>query len=112
MKIVTRKEFLKLPAETLFSYYEPCSFADLHIKVSDKNSGYDNDFLYDSIIGPIFCQNSEDFTNKCDEMEKGKSVKLDFEYTRREGLFEDEQLFAIYEKDDVIQLITRLNKLL
>lgn len=109
MKIVTRKEFMKLPKETVFSYYEPCVFRELMIKVSD-DKGWPTDFLYDSIIGKIDSKSSEDFSNKCEMMEKGESVPMDFESTGREGLFDDEQLYAVYEKEDVEKLIARLQK--
>ena len=41
-------------------------------------------------------------------MESGESMPVDFEVTSREGLFEEEQLFAVYEKEDVEKLIKRL----
>jgi hypothetical protein len=109
MRIVSKKEFMKLPIGTVWSYYEPCVFRDLNIKVSDL-SEWETDFLYDGVIGKIDVQSSEDFTNKCELMEKGESVPMDFEQTSREGLFDDDQLFAIYEKEDVEKLIIRLQK--
>ena len=109
MKIITRKEFLKLPIGTVWSYYEPCCFQDLNIKASDL-SGWETDFLYDPIIGQIDTKSSDEFLEKCDFMEKGGSVPMDFEATSREGLFDEDQLFAIYEKEDVEKLITRLKK--
>lgn len=94
-----------MPQGTVYSYYEPCVFNDLNIKT--HNIG-DSDFGYTSIIGEIDVMSSDDFSNKCDEMEKGKSVPMDFACGRREGLFNNEQLFAIYEDEDVEKLIYRL----
>lgn len=108
MKIISRDKFMKMPIGTVFSYYEPCSFRNLNIKVSDLSGGYINDFLYDSVIGSINSESSTDFMDKCVQMEKGDSVPVDFEQTSREGLFDDGQLFAIYEKKDVEKLIKRL----
>lgn len=109
MKILTRKQFLDTPPETLFSYYDPCSFRGLYIKTSDNSpNGYSNDFLYDDLIAPVECNNSSEYLENIELCEKGGSMSLDFEYTDREGLFEYEQLFAIYEKEDVKKLIKRL----
>lgn len=110
MKIVNRKDFLNLPAETMWSYYEPCVFRGLYIKVSDLNSGYSNDFLYDDLIGAVENTGSDDWTDKLHLMEHERlSYPVDFDYTGREGLFDDGQLFAIYEKEDVEKLIQRLS---
>jgi hypothetical protein len=115
MKIISRKEFMKMPIGTIFSYYEPSCFRELMVKASDLTE-WENDFLYDNIIGAIKTVSSEAFSVKCDLMEVGESVSMDFEKTLREGLFDEDQLFAIYEKEDVGKLIKRLqeslNKLL
>ncbi len=112
MRIVTRREFMKLPIGTIFSYYEPMCFRDLAIKASDLKEGWTVDFLYDDIIGQIDNSGSDDFFEKCERMEKGESMPMDFEQTGREGLFEDKQLFAVYEREDVEKLIRRLQKTL
>lgn len=111
MKIITRKQFMDMPIGTVWSYYEPCIFNELNIKASDKRE-WETDFLLDPIIGQIENTGSDDFFEKCERMEKGESMPTDFENTSREGLFEDEQLFAIYEKEDVKKLIERLQKTL
>lgn len=100
-----------MPAGTVYSYYEPCSFRELEIK-ADEPGNYDNDWLFDSVIGAVANDSSGDFSEKCQRMENGESMPLDFEYTGRDGLFEDEQLFAVYEKEDVEALIKRLQKTL
>ena len=112
MKILSRKEFMKTPIGTVFSYYEPTIFHELMIKASDLSQRWETDFLYDPIIGAVKNVSSEDFALKCEQMEKGESMLMDFEYTGREGLFDQEQLFAVYEKGDVEKLIKRLQETL
>ena len=107
MKILTRKQFMNTPIGTVFSYYEPQSFRELMIKQSDL-SGWESDFLYDNIIGALESKSSSEYFDKCDKMEAGESVPVDFEATSRDGLFEEKQLFAVYEKEDVEKLIKRL----
>ena len=41
--------------------------------------------------------------------EKGNSFKLDFDCGERDGLYEDEELFAVYEKEDIVNFIRKLN---
>ncbi len=107
MKILTRKQFMEMPAGTVYSYYEPCIFHGLIVKDSEpKEQG--PDFVVSGIIGAIECNNSDEFIDKCHEMEQGGSVPMDFEYSGREGMFDDKQLFAVYEKADVEKLIKRL----
>jgi hypothetical protein len=111
MKILTRKEFLKTPRNTLWSYYKPCCFRELNIKTTDRND-YENDFVYFSLIAEFDKQNSEEFFEICERMEQGESVPQSFEETSREGLFEDEQLFLVYEKADIKGLIGALQEII
>lgn len=109
MKIITRKELIELPSGTVFSYYEPCIFRGLYIKDSDPELGYP-DFCVSDLIGAVANDSSDDFCMKCERMELGESLPTDFESSGREGLFDDKQLFSIYEKNDVDVLITRLQE--
>lgn len=107
MKIVNLETFRSLPNGTVFSKYEPCYFDGLKIKVDT----WDSDFLYQDLIGNIDADSTEDFTEKCDSAsEDGNSIPLDFQCSQRDGLFEKNQLFAVYEKDDLIGLIIRLEE--
>ena len=107
MKIVNRREFLLLPPNTVFAKYEPCFFGDISIK---GDSLVSNDFWSTDDIGSaIRCESTEELMELLDLSErKGESLKMDFECEGRDGLFEDEQLFAVWEDDDVLALIERL----
>jgi hypothetical protein len=111
MKVITRKEMLRMPKGTVYSYYEPHFFRELEIKADDPEN-YDNDWLFDSIVGAVKNNGSGDFSDKCTLMKAGESVEVDFENTSRDGMFEDEQLYAVYEKEDVEKLIARLQQTL
>lgn len=106
MRIVNIEEFMNLPKGTVYSKYEPCIFNGLMIK--RENSGL-IDFFYADLIGNVDCQDSNDYFDKCDEAQKsGISLKLDFEIMGRDGMFDKNQLFAVYEKYDVENLIKSL----
>lgn len=105
MKIVDRKTFLQMPINTLFSTYIPCLFGDLSIK--GRKVG-DNDYYYQQISDAIRCGGSGEFADILFKaQETGDSIKLDFYCEGRDGSFED-GLFAVWEKEDVAQLIERL----
>ena len=112
MRIVNLDEFLKLPADTLFHKYgSMCCFEGLAVKVD--NIG-DRDFLYNYLNGAIKSSSSEDLESKLEKAEGDSSVSLtlDFDNIERDGLFAEEQLFAVYEKVDILDLVTRLSKCL
>lgn len=111
MKILTRKQFMEIPAGTVFSYYSPCIFRDLNIKDSSPKKGYP-DFLMSGLVGAVDCTGSDDFSVKCEMMENGESCPVDFNFSGREGLFDDELIYAIYEKEDIEKLIKRLQETL
>lgn len=106
MKIVNRQTFMSLPENTVYSNYEPCNFGPLSIK---QESIRDIDFYTMAINDAILSDSSEQFVDILTIAEKeGSSIKLDFECCGRDGLFEEDQLFAVWEDDDIVQLIKRL----
>lgn len=111
MKIVNKKEFYLLPNGTLYSKYERYGFQGLMVK--QNTLYYENkpiDFLYDDLIGNIDVQNSDEFIDKLYDAEINKtSLSMDFDCTERDGLYEDEQMFAIYEDEDLKCFIKKLN---
>lgn len=105
MKILNRVEFLQKPEGTLFSKYVPCLFGELSIK--GENVG-DNDFYYQSINDAIKCNSSDEFSEILFKaQETGESIQLDFYCVSRDGIFDDD-LFAVWEIEDVLLLIKRL----
>lgn len=109
MRIVNRATFLQLPHETVFAKYQPQSFGDLLI----KGETHGNDFLYQSINDAIMCNDSDELYDLLDDAEKGNSsLDMDFDCQARDGLFEENQLFAVWDRRDVESLITRLQSTL
>lgn len=107
MKIINRETFLKMPAGTLFAKYEPCLFDQLCI----KGETWGNDFLVQQITSAIDVNDSGEFGDALQDSElSGSSIPMDFECEGRDGCFDDDQLFAIFEIADTCGLILRLNK--
>ena len=98
MRIVDRATFLALPPNTVFNKYAPCYFDEPSI----KGETWGNDFLVQDFDGL-----------GVDEMmalETGESLPLNFDLEYRDGLFDDNQLFAIWDENDAKALIARLLK--
>lgn len=108
MKIVNREEFLKLHSGILFSEYEPCAFYGLFIKQESTNH---NDYYETALIGNVDYDSSEDFVDVLLAAQENKtSVKLDFDCCGRNGMYDDNQLYAVYEKEDIEGLINVLKQ--
>lgn len=107
MRIVNLDEFLRMPAGTLFSKYAPCYMEGLQIKI--QNIG-DRDFVTQEMMMPVKSQDSSEMTSLLHQAQAtGSSVPLDFfEWTSRDGCFVEDQLFAVWERQDVAALIGRL----
>lgn len=106
MRIISRAEFLKQPVGTVFHYYKPCVFDGLYIKTSGSDDH--TDFCVQELIGALMSESSEQFHEACDKMESGGSAPVCFDFSGREGMFDNEQLFAVLEDADVEALIERL----
>lgn len=105
MKIVDRKTFMEIPENTLFAKWEPCWFGELMI----KGETIGNDFIMQDIASAVKCNDSGEFAELCDHSAQyGVSLAMDFYCEERDGCFDEDQMFAVYERDDVLQLIERL----
>lgn len=107
MKIVDRVTFLAMPSGTLYSKYAPCYLEALYI----KGETWGNDWLAQDINDAVDCAGSSEFSDVLLKAEKdGESFNLDFHCESRDGCFEDGQLFAVWEPNDVAALIARLQE--
>ena len=118
MRIVDRKTFLAMPENTVFSKYKPCYFD--HVAIKEESITFPHnpisagDFRYQSIEDSMAdWKTSEDLFEMWDQMEtQGKSFPMEFDTSDRDGMFDKDQLFAVWEKQDVQRLIDRLQKCL
>jgi len=110
MRLVTRKEFLSLPNGILFRKYEPRIFGELCIK---RESIKDIDFFV-QYLDWIEVDGTEEEHEVYERAEKHSSYEFfpEWDMEGRDGLFEEDQMFAIYSKEDVIGLIKLLESTL
>jgi len=120
MKLYNKTEFLKLPPNTLFMF-GPGHHDGLGVSSSPLNVKYgsmDNDFVYKALVDLDF-----DDSNEIEEIhgEMNKAVKvngvsehypMDLDATSRDGLYEEDALYLVFDKDEVQAIIASLQTLL
>lgn len=106
MKIIDKNTLRDMPAGTLYSRYEPCCFHDLEIF---EGPFAENDFIYSFLSAPDINGSGGDSSDFMKEMENGESHEVELNSTGRDGRYDDDELFAIWEKSDVQALIAKLN---
>lgn len=121
MRIVNRATFLNMPAGTVYSTFEPLLFGPLAIKGDtrwhDGNDPARTDFLHQDINAPLALppgvESSGHWLDVTDtSLTTGSSIPMDFDSTSRDGMFEADCLFAVWEPQDVRALILRLHQAL
>lgn len=113
MRIITTEEFYKLPAGTVYcKYSEVGNFADLCIKLNTLHSSSENkpiDYSYIELIGNVDANDSTQQDDLLREaLKTGKEFNLDFDYTCRDGLYNNYQLYAVYNQEEVLELANLL----
>jgi hypothetical protein len=77
-----------------------------------KGDTWTNDFLYQA-INDAFCLGSDELFGALEKAERdGTSLTMDFHCEGRDGMFDEDQLFAVWERPDVLSLIQRLQETL
>lgn len=102
MKIVNRVTFLSLPENTLFAKYDSRNgFGPIEIKGNGPDE-WQPDYISQDLMHP-YAESSDDMTDLLERVEQtGESFRLSFDSYGRDGLYEDEQLFAVFELTDLM----------
>jgi hypothetical protein len=107
VKIVNREEFMKMD-HVIFAKYESIYFGQVMMKHENCT---ERDFYASSLFGDINSDTDGEFVDMFTEMENGKSHKMVVEYASRDGLFEDDEKYLIFEKEDLKAVIGLLNRI-
>ncbi len=106
MRIIGLDEFLSLPSGTVFAKYRPQIFDELCVKGDSINES--SDFFYRPIWEPY----AESSGALCDVLtaaeERGAEVEIDTDCWQRDGLFEYDQLFAVFSQEEVRKIASSL----
>lgn len=116
MKIVDRKTFLESPYGTVYcKHFKSDRFSNLSIKYETKrdNEGVAIDWIYMELSGfDDYYDSNEMYENLDDMRDNSAEFPLRLDAVSRDGFFEDDQLFAIYDKNDVNNIIKTLTSTL
>lgn len=94
-----------MPPGTVFAKYDPCIFGEIQV----KGETWGNDFLTQYLVDAIDCSGSDELYRLLHDAEhNGTELDMDFDCGSRDGLFDDDQLFAVFSKKDLKGLIVRL----
>jgi hypothetical protein len=104
MIILSRVDFLKQPKGVLFAKYSKTGIFDGLCVKHDTMFGFDGtatDFGYQDCM-EVLADGSEEWLNVIENAEnKGASFSLDLNCGSRDGLFDKDQLFAVFEQSDL-----------
>lgn len=100
MKIVNRKDFLQLPAGTIFCKGVKWCFDNLSV----KGHSWENDFLYVDLCN-IDATDSGQWVDRLeDSLRNGTSYPIN-NNAARDGIFDEDAIFLIFEEKDLNFLI-------
>lgn len=111
MRIVGFKEFMSLPEGTVFAKYSPCIFDGTCIKMENCGEG---DFFYSDLSTGFWNCGTDMLFDLALEMESDPAFTspLCFSSQMRDGIFNEQQMFAVWDKSDIITMIARLTECL
>jgi hypothetical protein len=104
-----------MPAGTLFSKYAPCFTEGFSIKGESITfaDGLPRDFGEQDLLMPVACFGSESLDRILDDGEiDGESFAIDLNCQGRDGCFDHDQLFLVWDRADVKALMARLQEAL
>ncbi|GLY59656.1 hypothetical protein Pcaca05_05140 [Pectobacterium carotovorum subsp. carotovorum] len=115
MKIVNRDEFLLLPANTVYSLAgwtagAPDTSVNGFFIKGDTVSGVD---YYEQTIPDFDWNDTNDHFDKIKAaVDDGENLKLDVRTETRNGMFDKDQLYFVWDREDINTLIDRLKECL
>lgn len=118
MKLLDRKEFLQIENPVVFMEYTHLgNFGNLKIRndVIINSTGKAIDFYYEDLCSSLIILNnkeiicSEDFLDIWDNIIKNRlNFRLDFNCEERDGLFEENAQYIVFDNIDIKQIIDKL----
>lgn len=112
MKIVNRETFLTLPENTV--YMKVCDgeygFGLMTVKANgptnNRGENWGNDWVEDNFF--VYSDALVDFP----DLNTGFEFRFDDNQTVRDGLFEDGQMFCVFDNEDIQQVVNKLQNCL
>lgn len=109
MKLMSRKEFLECPPYTVFQKYNK-DFGTLTVKGTTIG---DSDFNYVPICENIDAEDTGGYLDALTQFENGERIPLETDHEDcwvRDGLFEQDMMFAVWEPVEIQAMVAILAK--
>jgi len=117
MKLVDRKTFLELPEGTIYYQTQSKLTANGYSFLGDfgelciKNESWSDDWIYAPIHPDLKANDSEEYLEKWDYMLHHQNTELESQTDfQRDGFYEEDQLFIIFNKQEIQSMINLLKK--
>ncbi len=107
MKLIHKKDLLKINHEVIFHHYTGAYPEDFNIYIETCG---ERDFIYQSLIG-AFDSSGSDHDMKminCAEENSDFDIPVNYDCASRDGYFEDNDKYYVLSKVDLKKLIDRL----
>lgn len=109
MKIYNRQAFLKLPPGVIFAKGQRWSFDSLMVKGESLNvdvQGLIGDFTFRDLVWIDRGKNDAEQFDHLESMKReGASYPVNKDYIR-DGYFDEEEIFLVYEREDLVSMLT------
>jgi hypothetical protein len=105
MKIINRTQFLALPAGTVYCEFRPHHFDAFMVKGVKMG----NDFEEIPLTDQMKLAEDEQWVDKILEVMDGAEAQMDFDSSSRNGFFDADALFAVWDMADIRGLIDKLS---
>jgi hypothetical protein len=109
MKIYNKQDFLNLPNGIVYSRYESLGMIG---GLEVKTDTWKQDWVYEDLISSVDADPNLEYIDAMIKAEKENFFRLDLSCGQRDGKFDESELFAVYDKNDVERLIMKLSILL
>jgi hypothetical protein len=108
MKIVDRKTFLAMPEGFVFQKFEPMIFGDIEVRneAIQPRPEFPGDYYSTELTSRTDCDDDSVFS----AIENGTSFDMSFITQCRDGFYDADEQFAVWERKDVEGLIARLQR--
>lgn len=109
MRIVKRPELLKILEKENIIYSEVNDYV-IDGLYEGLCSDYESDFIYNDLLTSLDVNDSDEyFDTLANAKDYGVEFRLDLDCTSRDGLFNDDQEYMIYDKEDIKKLVDKLS---
>lgn len=115
MRIINKQQFYKMPEGTIFSECSPCILDGLMVKGDTYyDRGIPIDYLECNLIDCIDCNHSGEYADILEKAITDNDFSFSFNYNNfgRNGMYDEDQQYMVYEKKDLEKLINFLKKYL